>query len=341
MSAMPELDVPLVEAKGLSKEFASRRDGTTIRAVDNVDLAIFAGETLGLVGESGCGKSTLGRLLIRLIEPSRGSVYYKSADLNRLTTAQLRASRRDLQIIFQDPFSSLNPRMTTGTLLSEAFKIHRLGTTKERRQWVLEALDCVGMPRDAIGRYPHEFSGGQRQRISIARALTLKPKFIVCDEPVSSLDVSVQSQIINLMLDLRRDFGLTYLFVSHNLAVVRHISTRVAVMYLGRIVEIGSSEHVFSNPMHPYTRALLAAVPISHPSMRAGRMLLSGDVPDPAELPTGCRFASRCPYVEPRCREIDPQLQPIAGNHLAACLPAAEGRLPAAILPNARRLENA
>jgi peptide/nickel transport system ATP-binding protein/oligopeptide transport system ATP-binding protein len=331
---MPELDAPLVEAKGLSKEFTSKSGGTTIRAVDNVDLAIFAGETLSLVGESGCGKSTLGHLLIRLIEPSAGSVYYNSADLNRLSSAQLRASRRDLQIIFQDPFSSLNPRMTTGTLLSEAFKIHRLGTAKERRQWVLEALDCVGIPRDAIDRYPHEFSGGQRQRISIARALTLKAKFLVCDEPVSSLDVSVQSQIINLMLDLRQQFGLTYLFVSHNLAVVRHISTRVAVMYLGRIVEIGSCEQVFSNPMHPYTRALLAAVPISHPSMRAARTLLSGDVPDPADLPTGCRFAARCSYVEPRCREIDPQLQPIAANHLAACVPAAEGRLPHVTLLN-------
>jgi peptide/nickel transport system ATP-binding protein len=333
---VPEPDSPLIEAKGLSKDFHSRRRGTATRAVDSVDLAIFRGETLGLVGESGCGKSTLGRLLIRLIEPSAGSVYYNSADLNQLTSAQLRACRRDLQIIFQDPFSSLNPRMTTGAILSEPFKIHGLGTARERRQWVLEALDRVGMPREAASRYPHEFSGGQRQRISIARALTLKPSFIVCDEPVSSLDVSVQSQIINLMLDLRQQLALTYLFVSHNLAVVRHISTRVAVMYLGRIVEIGRIEQVFTNPMHPYTRRLLAAVPISHPSMRGARIGRGADVPDPAEYFRGCRFASRCPHVEPRCRDIDPRLKPIEVDHLVACIPAAEGRLPSAKIPRTR-----
>jgi peptide/nickel transport system ATP-binding protein/oligopeptide transport system ATP-binding protein len=327
---VPEADSPLIEAKGLSKEFRSRRSGGATRAVDNVDLTIFRGETLGLVGESGCGKSTLGRLLIRLIEPSAGSVFYNFADLNRLTSAQLRACRRDLQIIFQDPFSSLNPRMTTGAILSEPFKIHRLGTAKERRFWVLEALDRVGIPREAVSRYPHEFSGGQRQRISIARALTLKPSFVVCDEPVSSLDVSVQSQIINLMLDLRQQLGLTYLFVSHNLAVVRQISTRVAVMYRGRIVEIGEIEQVFANPMHPYTRRLLAAVPISHPSMRGTRMGRSGDVPDSTETFRGCRFASRCPHVEPRCRDIDPNLEPIEADHFVACIPAAEGRLPPA-----------
>ncbi len=333
---MPEANLPLIEARGLSKEFRSRRSGTATQAVDNVDLAIFRGETLGLVGESGCGKSTLGRLLIRLIEPSAGSVYYKSADLNRLTTAQLRACRRDLQIIFQDPFSSLNPRMTTGTILAESFKIHGFGTAKERRRWVFEALDRVGIPQEAASRYPHEFSGGQRQRISIARALTLKPSFIVCDEPVSSLDVSVQSQIINLMLDLREQLGLTYLFVSHNLAVVRRISTRVAVMYLGRIAEIGRIEQVFANPMHPYTRMLLAAVPISHPSMRGTRIGRNGDVPDAKEYFRGCRFAPRCPHVEPRCRDINPNLEPIEADHLVACIPAAEGRLPPPRIPRSR-----
>jgi peptide/nickel transport system ATP-binding protein/oligopeptide transport system ATP-binding protein len=327
---VPEGEPPLIEARALSKEFRSRRSGATTRAVDNIDLAIFRGETLGLVGESGCGKSTLGRLLIRLIEPSAGSVYYNSIELNRQTSAQLRACRRDLQIIFQDPFSSLNPRMTTEAILSEPFKIHGLGTAKERRRWVFEALDRVGIPRDAAKRYPHEFSGGQRQRISIARALTLRPNFVVCDEPVSSLDVSVQSQIINLMLELRQQLGLTYLFVSHNLAVIRLISTRVAVMYLGRIVEIGNIEQVFGNPMHPYTRRLLAAVPISHPSMRGTRIGRRGDLPDHLEHFSGCRFASRCPYVEPRCRNIDPKLEPIEAGHLVACIPAAEGGLPSA-----------
>jgi peptide/nickel transport system ATP-binding protein/oligopeptide transport system ATP-binding protein len=308
----------LIEARNAQKRFSAR--GQIVRAVDGVDLAIRKGETVGLVGESGCGKSTLGRLFIRLLDISGGAILHKGVDLTHLRRAELRARRRDLQIIFQDPFGSLNPRKTVGGIIAEAYAIHGLGTSSERARWVAESLDRVSLPRDAIGRFPHEFSGGQRQRIGIARALALKPEFIVCDEAVSALDVSVQSQIINLMQDLQREMGLTYLFISHNLAVVRHISTRIAVMYLGRIVELGEADEVFARPRHPYTQALLSAVPVSHPDQPRNRHVLSGDVPNAAAVPKGCRFAPRCRVAEARCLEIDPALTQLPDGHAVACL---------------------
>jgi peptide/nickel transport system ATP-binding protein/oligopeptide transport system ATP-binding protein len=316
----------LIEAHAVQKHFSAH--GGTVRAVDGVDLSVEKGETLGLVGESGCGKSTLGRLFLRLIEPTHGAIIHKGTDLMTLRRKEMRTRRRDLQIIFQDPYGSLNPRKTVGSIIAEAYTIHGLGTPAERAKWVAETLDLVALPRDAIGRYPHEFSGGQRQRIGIARALALKPEFVVCDEPVSGLDVSVQSQIINLMQDLQRELGLTYLFISHNLAVVRHISTRIAVMYLGRIVELAEPETLFARPMHPYTRALLSAVPVSHPDQPRHRHVLRGDVPSAMVIPQGCRFAPRCRFAEPRCREQDPALSTLPDGRAVACVRAADGTLP-------------
>jgi len=269
----------LIEARGVRKHYPMRGglgSATMVRAVDGVDLQIRKGETLGLVGESGCGKSTLGRLFLRLIEPTDGAILHKGTDLTDLGRRELRVRRRDLQIIFQDPFGSLNPRKTVGAIIAEAYAIHRLGSRAERARWLGETLDLVALPREAAHRYPHEFSGGQRQRIGIARALALKPEFVVCDEAVSALDVSVQSQIINLMQDLQQGLGLTYLFISHNLAVVRHISTRIAVMYLGRIVELAEADALFARPAHPYTRALLSAVPVPHPDRRAALSICGG-----------------------------------------------------------------
>jgi peptide/nickel transport system ATP-binding protein/oligopeptide transport system ATP-binding protein len=325
----------LIEARAVRKHFAVH--GGLVRAVDGVDLHVAKGETLGLVGESGCGKSTLGRLFLRLIEPTHGAIVHKGADLMTLHRREMRARRRDLQIIFQDPYGSLNPRKTVGAIVAEAYAIHGLGTRAERAKWVAETLDLVALPRDAIGRYPHEFSGGQRQRIGIARALALKPEFVVCDEPVSGLDVSVQSQIINLMQDLQRELGLTYLFISHNLAVVRHISTRIAVMYLGRIVELAEAEALFARPVHPYTRALLSAVPVSHPDQPRHRHVLRGDVPSAMAIPPGCRFAPRCRFAEARCREQEPALSTLADGRGVACLLAADGSLPMEDDPPAER----
>jgi oligopeptide/dipeptide ABC transporter ATP-binding protein len=323
----------LIEARGVRKHFPMRAGGlgpaAVVRAVDGVDLGIRKGETLGLVGESGCGKSTLGRLFLRLIEPTGGAILHKGTDLTSLRRGALRVRRRDLQIIFQDPFGSLNPRKTVGAIIAEAYAIHGLGDRTERARWVAETLDLVALPRDAARRYPHEFSGGQRQRIGIARALALKPEFVVCDEAVSALDVSVQSQIINLMQDLQQELGLTYLFISHNLAVVRHISTRIAVMYLGRIVELGEADALFARPLHPYTRALLSAVPVSHPDLPRHRHVLRGDVPSATVVPTGCRFAPRCRFAEARCHEHDPPLTTPADGRAVACLLAADGTLPA------------
>jgi oligopeptide/dipeptide ABC transporter ATP-binding protein len=324
VSAAPDTDI-LIEARGLAKHFPVRSGvlgmghKAVVRAVDGVDLSIRKGETLGLVGESGCGKSTTGRLLLRLIEPSAGSIVHEGVDLTTLDRRQMRERRRHMQIIFQDPYASLNPRMTVASIVGEAFAIHGVGTSAERQTRVAELLDLVGLPRSAAAKYSHEFSGGQRQRIGIARALALKPAFVVCDEAVSALDVSVQAQIINLMQDLQRELGLTYLFISHNLSVVRHISTRIAVMYLGRIVEIATADELFERPTHPYTRALLSAVPIAHPNDQRHRHMLGGDVPSALDIPAGCRFAPRCPVAQDRCRSEDPLLSPLPDGREVAC----------------------
>ncbi len=310
----------LVRARNLVKHFPVEGSDDVVRAVDGVTFEILGGETLGLVGESGCGKSTVGRLLLRLIEATRGEIKFDGRDVLKLKSGELRALRREMQIIFQDPYASLNPRMTVRDIVGEPLVIHSIGNKEDRRARVAELLTKVGLDPDYMNRYPHEFSGGQRQRIGIARALALNPKLIVADEPVSALDVSVQAQIVNLLQDLQKEFGLTYLFISHGLAVVEHISTRVAVMYLGRIVEVASAAELYANPQHPYTQALLSAIPIPDPTRRRERIVLHGDVPTPINPPSGCRFRTRCPQAIPECAQIDPDLREIAPGHTAACI---------------------
>jgi oligopeptide transport system ATP-binding protein len=310
----------LVHVRGLVKHFPVEGSDEVVRAVDGVTFEILQGETLGLVGESGCGKSTVGRCILRLIEPTSGEVKFDGRDVRAMGARELRELRREMQIIFQDPYASLNPRMRVRDIIGEPLLIHGLKEREERRERVAQLLSRVGLDPDYMNRYPHEFSGGQRQRIGIARALALNPKLIVADEPVSALDVSVQAQVVNLLQDLQSEFGLTYLFISHGLAVVEHISTRVAVMYLGRIVEVASALELYAEPLHPYTKALLSAIPIPDPKRKRERIILTGDVPTPINPPSGCRFRTRCPAAIPECAQIDPDLREISPGHTVACI---------------------
>ena len=317
----------LVRVENLKKHFPIRRGFLiqrqvgAIKAVDGVSFDIYRGETLGLVGESGCGKTTTGRTLLQLYRPTSGSVHFEGEDLVDMKGEQLRRQRRKMQMIFQDPYASLNPRMTVGRIIREPLEVHDVGSVKERQDRVHELLRLVGMNPYFVNRYPHEFSGGQRQRIGVARALALNPSFIVCDEPISAFDVSIQAQVVNLLEDLQADLGLTYLFIAHDLSMVRHISTRVAVMYLGKIVELTDRDTLYSDPQHPYTEALLSAVPIPDPEVEEERerVILEGEVPSPANPPVGCNFNTRCPKVMQVCHEADPEFKEIAPGHWCAC----------------------
>jgi oligopeptide/dipeptide ABC transporter ATP-binding protein len=327
-AAKRDMTHPLLAVEDLKMYFpvyggVMRRKVAQVFAVDGVSFKIRAGETLGLVGESGCGKTTVGRTLLRLYRPTGGKVHFDGRNMMTLDRTALQAIRRDMQIIFQDPFESLNARQTIQEILEEPFRIHRIGSSEERRQRVRQLLERVGLPGNSLTRFPHEFSGGQRQRIGIARAIALEPRLVICDEPVSALDVSIQSQIINLLLELQREMGLTYLFIAHDLAVVKHISDHIAVMYLGRIVEYAASDVLYREPRHPYTQALISAIPVADPDVRKKRQVLTGDVPSPITPPSGCHFRTRCPYAIDRCRNEVPALRPTpdADNtpHLAAC----------------------
>lgn len=316
---------PLLKVNDLKQHFIQyrgtiNRQKSVVKAVDGVSFHIDKSETLGLVGESGCGKSTLGRSILRLLEPTSGEVHFSGQKVLETSKDEMRKLRRRMQIIFQDPYASLNPRMTVGNIIQEALIIHKIGKNPdERREKIIELLGLVGLRKDAVGRYPHEFSGGQRQRIGIARALAVSPEFLVCDEPISALDVSIQAQIINLMQDLQYQLGLTYLFIAHDLHVVRHIATRIAVMYLGNMVEIGASADVFHEPKHPYTQALLSAVPVPDPTKKSKRILLSGEIPSPINPPSGCKFHTRCPHVMEKCKKNKPDLVQVGKKQQVAC----------------------
>jgi len=315
---------PLLEVRGLKRHFSLKsglfqQQKQAVLAVDGVDLTINSGETLGLVGESGCGKSTLGRVIVRLDEPTAGEILFEGTDIATLNDEQLQPFRRQIQIVFQNPFSSLNPRLTAGNMLNEPLKLHGIRNKDAQHKRVYELLDLVGLQAEHYHRYPHEFSGGQRQRLGIARALALNPKLIVCDEPVSALDVSIQSQILNLLQDLQDDFGLSYLFISHDLSVVEHMSDRVAVMYLGRIVELASAADLYKNTYHPYTRALMSALLVPDPTIESTEIILEGNVPSPVDPPPGCHFTTRCPFATEICSTTTPQLKEHEPGHWVRC----------------------
>lgn len=326
----------LLSVRNLVKQFPVKggffgREVAAVKAVSNVSFDIYKGETLGLVGESGCGKSTLGRSILRLIEPTSGEVFFKGQDITKIGQDEMRKLRRNMQIIFQDPYASLNPRMTIEEILGEPLDIHKLATSKEQKlKRIYELFDLVGLRKESLTRYPHEFSGGQRQRICIARALAVQPEFIVCDEPVSALDVSIQAQIVNLLQDLQKELKLTYLFIAHDLKVVEHISNRVAVMYLGKVAEVAEGDELYAHPKHPYTKALLSAIPIPDPSFRRDRVILQGDVPSPLNPPSGCYFHPRCPIAQPNCKVDHPALEKVGAGevHRAACHYPSDNPLP-------------
>ena len=317
----------LIRAENLTKHFPVTRglifqkQVGAVQAVDDLNFEIYQGETFGMVGESGCGKSTTGRAILQLHKPTAGKVYYEDTELTTATAQTMQRMRRNMQIIFQDPYASLNPRLTVGNIIAEPLEVHNIGTADERRERVQDLLRLVGLNPYFVNRYPHEFSGGQRQRIGVARALALEPKFIVCDEPISALDVSIQAQVVNLLEKLQNELGLTYLFIAHDLSMVRHISDRVAVMYLGKMVELTTRDELYTNPMHPYTKALLSAVPVPDPvqETKRKRIILEGDVPSPINPPSGCRFHPRCPIAEEICSQVAPEWREATAGHWVAC----------------------